>query len=380
MSLSTWTETKPDLFEEQINIETPAIVVDLDVMERNMKDYAEFADQHDVALRSHTKTHRIPDLAHRQEEYTDGDGVVCQTLSEAEVLAQNGIDDIYLSYMVVEESKLDRLVALSEKLKRFVTTVDCPGNIRPVQQAAARHDTKVEVVLEIDIGLNRVGVKPGAPALEMAQVVQNQPNLDLAGIMAYEGHIGYGSGKATTEEEFEQRCAETMDEVEATVDLLEANGVFVNEVKVGSTATSKYSGTHSVVTEINPGMYPFNDGHLLDVPHIDQDDCALTVLSTVISKPTDDRVIVDAGTKSIAPQPGFAPVSKGIDDLDYYNASEEHGWIDVGLHGGSIEVGDRLAFIPPHVCPTINLHDTLIGVRDGIVEETWHVQGRGKVK
>lgn len=372
-------EMRPSLNDDVDSIETPALVVDLDAMERNIDEYAAFADEHDVALRSHVKTHKIPDIAHRQHAKT-GDGIICQTLGEAEVMAQAGLDDIYLSYMVVETSKLDRLVRLSERVDSFVTTVDGPGNVDPVQTAASKHDAIVDVVLEIDIGLNRVGVEPGDRAVELARYVNERPNLRLTGVMAYEGHIGYGSNGAKTAEEYERRCTAAMDDVEETVDLIEAAGIPIEDVKVGSTATSRYSGTHSVVTEINPGMYLFNDVNLLEcAPHVDREDCALTVLSTVISRPTEDRVVVDAGSKSISLDIDRMPMPKARDDVVYVNASEEHGWIDTTDCAERIEVGDRLAFVPPHVCTTINLHDTVVGVRDGRVAEVWSVQARGKV-
>lgn len=377
MPVPTATDSKPDLYTAINEIETPAILVDLDVMERNIEWYAGFADDHDVALRSHTKTHKIPAIAHREHDRT-GAGIVCQTLSEVEVMAHAGIDDVYLSYMVVGDSKLNRLVNLSDTLAEFATTVDGPGNIDPLQGAAANHDTTVDVILEIDIGLNRVGVAP-EDAPEMAQYLADQPNLNVTGVMAYEGHIGYGE---KTEADYERECRLAMDELEATVDRIEDTGVGISEVKVGSTPTSLYSGKHPVVTEINPGMFPFMDAHLLDVPHIEKNDCALGVLTTVISAPTDERVVVDAGSKSISLETDYDPLVKAdaYAGAHYYNASEEHGWVDVGECMADLEVGDRLEFVPPHVCPTINLHDTLIGVRDGIVEEVWSVQGRGKVK
>lgn len=377
MSVPTLTALKPDLFADLNDVETPAVVVDLDVMERNMRRYVDFADEHDVALRCHTKTHKIPELAHWQTDQT-GAGIICQTLSEVEVMAQAGIDDIYLSYMVIGDSKLDRLAHLATKLDSFATTVDGPGNIDPLQRAAARNDTTIDVVLEIDIGLERVGVLP-EDAVEMAEYLAEQPDLDVAGVMAYEGHIGYGD---KTDDDYERECAAAMDELEAIVNRIEDAGIQIPDVKVGSTPTSLYSGKHPVVTEINPGMFPFMDAHLLEVPHVEKADCALSVLTTVISAPTDDRVIVDAGSKSISLEIDYDPLVKSDahEGARYYNASEEHGWVDVGDCDADLAVGDRVEFIPPHVCPTINLHDTLVGVRDGVVEEVWAVQGRGKVK
>lgn len=378
MPTPTPSDSTPNMYCPRDDLETPAVVVDLDTMEANMQEFVTFADRHDVALRSHVKTHKIPDIAHRQQSLTGGDGILCQTLSEAEVMAQNGIEDIYLSYMVVEESKLDRLVWLSERLDEFATTVDCPGNIDPLQNAAERHDVTVDAVLEVDVGLDRTGAPLGEPAVAMAERIRDAPNLSFAGIMGYEGHV---NALADSPEEYEQMCFEVMDDLEETVELVEDVGITVDDVKVGSTGTSRHSGKHPVVTEINPGMYPFNDANVVSwAGPIGVEECSLTVLTTVISKPTDDRVIVDAGSKTMSFDVDPQPIPKGRDNVEYANASEEHGWIDASEAEEPIEVGDRLEFVVPHVCTTINLHDTLVGTRDGRVEEIWNVQGRGKEK
>lgn len=370
-------DTPPAIGAAVSEIETPAVVADLPQMETNIAWYDAFAREHDVALRSHIKTHKIPDLAHRQVDLPAGNGILCQSLGEAELMAQSGIDDIYLSYMIVQPTKLERLVRLSEKLDAFATTVDCRGNVDPLQAAAAEHGVTVDVVLELDVGQHRVGVQPDG-MVEFASYVAEQPNLSIAGLMAFEGHLKSG---AETEDDLRAQCLAAMDTIADAVADLEDAGIAVEDVKVGSTGTSRYSGTHDVVTEINPGMYPFFDVATANYPvPVSIDDCALQVVSTVISKPTDDRVIVDAGSKTISMDVSVAPVCLDDPGVDYYNYSEEHGWVDIGEADIDPAVGDRLTFVPPHVCTTINLHDVIIGARDGVVEETWSVQGRGKVR
>lgn len=380
MPVSTLSDLQPNLEDRIEDIETPALIVNLDVMEQNIWEYADWADKHNVRLRSHTKTHKIPDIAHRQNEITDGDGILCQTLSEVEVMAYNGINDIYLSYMVVGDQKCDRFVHLSEKIDHLTTTVDGPGNIDPLQAAAVRHETTIDVILEIDTGLNRVGVPQGDPAVNLAQYITNQPNMNLAGVMAYESQIK--SQADGNHDKMKRLARKTMDETARTVELIEDAGIPVPEVKTGGTATSKFSGKHPVVDEINPGMYPFNDAREIYYRpwDVSKEDVALTVLTSAISVPTDDRVIFDAGSKSISLETNTDPIPKDRDDLHYFNASEEHGWVNANEADNDFEVGDRVEFIPPHVCPTINLHDTLIGVRNGRVEEVWDIAARGKVK
>lgn len=371
-------ETKPDLYTTVSDLETPVALVDLDVMDENIDRYVSIAEENDVTLRSHAKTHKVPAIAHRQHERSRG-GILCQKLSEAEVMAASGLEDIYLSYQVVGDRKLDRLVRLSETVREFATTVDGLGNIEPLQASAQRRDATIGVILEIDIGLGRTGVAPGEPAAELAEAIAARPNLSFDGIMAYEAHV---KSAAETEEDYERLCREAMEETARTVDLIENAGVPVREVKVGGTATSPYSSRHPVVTEINPGQYAFNDvGEIEARPWaVGRDDCALTVLSTVISTQVGDQVVVDAGSKSLSMDTDRMPLPKHRDDLAYAGYSEEHGHIDVSECDVSFEVGDHIEFVAPHVCPTINLHDTLVGVRDGVVEEVWNVQARGKIR
>ena len=377
MPVPTTAELQPCLHTPKDEIETPALLVDLDAMEANIRDYVSFAEENDVRLRSHVKTHKNAELAKRQSEY--GSGIVCQTLGEVEVMAKNGVDDIYLSYQVVGRRKLERLVWLAEKLDRFATTVDGPGNVEPLQEVAADRDVEIDVILEVDVGLHRTGVAPGESALELATLIREQSHLNFRGLLAYEAHV---KSEAESRAEYERYCTDAMDRAQETVDLLEAEGISVAEVKVGGTATAKYSGSHPVVTEINPGMYPFMDvGELEHRPFdVDKDACAATVVSTVISKPSEERAVVDAGSKTLSMDKPQRPVPKHRDDIEYVNSSEEHGWLDIAECADPIEVGDRIEFIVPHVCTTINLHDTIVGIRNGRVEELWDVQARGKVR
>lgn len=379
MPATTPTDLKPELGTPVSEIEAPALVVDLDVMERNVEAYATFAERNDCRLRSHVKTHKTPDIAQYQHEQTGG-GIACQTLSEAEVMGYNGLTDIYLSYMVVGERKLRRAAHLAEKLDRFVVTVDHPAHVRSLQAAAAERDTTIGVVLEIDTGLGRTGVDPDEDdVVGLAASIAARSNLRFDGLLAYEAHV---KSQAETEADYRRLCHEAMDVAEQVVERIEEAGIEVTEVKAGGTATSWYSGSHPVVTEVNPGMYPFNDvGEIEARPWaVSRDDCAATVLTDVISVPSADRVVVDAGSKSLSLDKPQSPVPKRRDDIEYANASEEHGWVDTSASGESFDIGDRLEFVVPHVCTTVNLHDVLVGVRDGHVEDVWAIQARGKVR
>jgi D-serine deaminase-like pyridoxal phosphate-dependent protein len=367
------------LYAAKDALETPVLVVDLDVMESNIDEYVSLAKANDVRLRSHVKTHKNAEIAKVQHERSEGGGIACQTLGEVEVMAKNGLDDVYLSYNVVGERKLDHHVWLSEKLDRFATTVDGPGNIDPLQSVAAEHGVTVGVILEVNVGLDRTGVLAEESMVRTANRIVDQPNLDLRGLLAYEAQV---KSEAETKAEYEEYCWEAMEKAQAAVERLEADGIPIEEVKVGGTATSPYSCQHPVVTEINPGQYTFNDvGEIQARPWaVDKSDCALTVLGTVISTQVDDQVVVDSGSKSLSMDTDRMPLAKHRDDVAYAGYSEEHGHIDTSESSDQFAVGDRMEFIAPHVCPTVNLHDTVLGVRDGVVEEVWNVQARGKVR
>lgn len=378
MTTPTATDTSVDIGSPIESIETPALTVDLDTMEQNIEHYAMFAEKHNIKLRSHIKTHKTPAIAHKQVERTGG-GICCQTLSEAEVMAASGINDIYLSYMVVGESKLKRLIQLSEELSSFATTVDGRGNVDPLQSVAATHKTVVDVIMEIDVGLNRTGVSSREQAVNLATYISEQPNLSFRGLLAYEANV---KSEAESKQDFERLSTACMDRTAAIVDDLKDVGIDVPEVKVGGTATSLYSGTHPVVTEINPGMYPFMDVGEFELRPWDVSpaDCAATVQSTVISTPTEDRAVVNAGSKSLGMDKPQRPHLQRLSEITYVTSSEEHGWLDTSERRGSLTVGDRVSLIAPHVCTTVNLHDTIVGIRDKQIAAVWDVQARGKMK
>lgn len=358
-------------------IETPSLVVDLDRMERNVDRMVSIAEEHGVTLRSHAKTHKVAEIANRQANLPCASGIMCQTLDECIVMARNGITDIHLARMVVAESKLEKLVRIADRIDRFAVSVDHPDTFEPLQTVAKRYDTTVEVVLELDVNVRRTGVRP-EEALETARAITRQSHLRFEGIL---GHDGLVKTDAETLAEYEaavDRTVSKLADVEAT---LEDAGIAVPEVKTGSSATAEYAARHGVVTELNPGRYPFWDGlHLQHRPDLSIEDCAVSVLTTVISRPTTDRAIVDAGRKVLSPIETPVPVSERKPDLDFHRATSEHGIVDVTAHDGEIEVGDRLSFVVPSVNDAINLADHLVGVRDGRVETVWPVQARGASK
>ncbi|WP_436348181.1 alanine racemase [Natronorubrum sp. FCH18a] len=377
MPLPSFAEMQPTLGKSVDELETPIVIGDLDVLERNLETFQSLAERSGVSVRSHTKAHKIPEIARLQEEYLDH-GVLCQKLSEAEIMARNGIKDILLVCPVVSETKLDRLLWVADHTEHFATMIECRGNIEPLQSAAAARDVTINVVLEMEVGLDRMGVEPGEPALEVAEFIDAQPNLSLEGVL---GHDAQVSIDADTEEEYFAGCQGVADDLSLTVDLLEAAGIEVETVTSGCSATARFMAKQDVITELDPGRYVFNDATLLESRvDIGKEDCGATVLTTVISRPTDDRAIVDAGSKTISYAEWTNPVPKSRDDLTFERKWSEHGMVDVSETGEEVEVGDRLEFIVPTLYGAVNLQDTIPGVREGRVEEVWQVEARGKDK
>jgi D-serine deaminase-like pyridoxal phosphate-dependent protein len=310
MALPTFPEMRPELGQPVEDLDTPIVVGDLDVLERNLETYRKIAEENDVSVRSHTKAHKIPSIARLQEE-TLGGGVLCQKLSEAEVMARNGIEDILLVCPVVSEAKLNRLFWVDAHTKHFATMIDCPGNITPLQDA-----------------------------VETARFIAEQPNLHLMGLLGHDAHVTLAS---ETEAEYEAGCREVATDMERTVDMLDDAGIEVDVVTSGCSATARFIAPHDTVTELDPGRYVFNDASLLESRvDIDLADCGMTVLTTVISRPTADRAIVDAGSKTISYSGSPNPVPKNRNDISFEGKSSEHGSIDVSEAETNVEVGDRL--------------------------------------
>jgi len=375
MTNPTFASMRPELGQSVEDLETPVVVADLDVLEGNIDRFRELETAHDVAVRSHTKAHKTPAIARQQEARLEG-GLLCQTLSEAEVMTRYGADDLLLVCPVVTQPKLERLCWVADHVDHFATLVDGRDNAAPLQAAAAEHGTTVHAVVEVDVGVRRMGVHPGDEAVPLVEFIREQPNLVFDGILGHDGHVPVLSAD---EEELRDGCQSVVDDLRATVDAIEASGVGVDRVITGATATAPIMAEHDVVTELDPGRYVLNDVDLLqNGPDVGPEHCGATVHATVIARPTPDRAIVDAGSKTISYVDGPDPVPVGRDDVAFVRKSSEHGFVDVSEAEEPVEVGDRLEFVVPNLWSIINLHDVLPGVRDGRVAEVWHVEARGK--
>jgi D-serine deaminase-like pyridoxal phosphate-dependent protein len=358
------------------DLETPSVLIDLDVLEANIASMQSRARAAGVKLRPHAKTHKSLEVA-RMQLAAGAVGLTLAKVSEAEVFARGGFDDIFLAYPVVGSEKARRLLALSERVRVVVGTDSEAGaaSLGEVFHAAGR---RLPVRLKIDCGFHRVGVAPER-ALEMARRVAALPGIVLEGVFTFGGH-GYGG---SSPEEVARIGRDEGRIVAETAEALRAAGLPVAEVSLGSTPTAAAAMSQRGVTECRPGNYVFNDFSQVELGTCGPADCAMTVLATVVSVPAPDRAVVDAGSKTLSTDP-LRPRADGHGRVlgrrsRLARLSEEHGIIQVE-DGESFRVGERIRILPNHACVVANLHDRLLGTRGGRVEAEIEVAARGCVQ
>jgi D-serine deaminase-like pyridoxal phosphate-dependent protein len=356
---------------------TPYLLIDGQKMERNIQKMAHVARENGVALRPHVKTHKIPSIARQQLE-AGASGITVAKPSEAEVMADGGIEDIFIAYPLVTEAKIRRATRLSERVRLIVGVDSLEGASR---LSAVAEDHTLEVRLEVDTGLRRTGV-PLDEAVGLAVEIEAMGNLDLTGIYTYRGAVLGGSKTL----ELEEAGLEEGQLMVSLAGMLRERGIRVDDVSVGSTPTAEYVGKVDGVTEIRPGTYVFYDRMQARLGACSLDECAAVVVCTVVSRPTRDLVIIDGGSKTFATDvgPGAEPLNlEGYGHVVGYpgavleRLTEEHGMLSVD-EDCDLEVGDTLQVIPNHICSTVNLHDEVYLVGEDRVEAT-RVAARGKV-
>lgn len=351
-------------------IDTPALLLDLDLMERNIDRMSTLFRNLPAKLRPHAKTHKTPSIAHKQLA-AGAIGITCAKLGEAEIMVQGGIRDVLIANQIVGARKIARLMSLARHAD-LIVAVDDVRNVEDLSLAAQAVGISLRVLMEVDVGMRRCGVTPGQPALALAQQVQRAPGLSFAGLMGYEGHLVFVPDLA----ERERRVDTDMPVLLETVRLLTSHEIPVPIVSAGGTGTALITGKLPYITEIQAGSYVFMDGRYKTIEGVDFD-CALTLLTTVVSRPQPDRVIIDAGMKTLTHEFGL-PRFKGREDLELLSLSEEHGTVKLKNPSVPLKPGDQLKLIPSHGDTTINIHEFYYGLRDGRVEVIWPIAARGK--
>lgn len=360
-------------------LDTPALVLNLDRMEANLKEMADIARDAGVKLRPHAKTHKSPALAKLQLE-SGASGITVAKLGEAEVMADAGMTDICIAYPICGEIKLSRLKELLEKADVSIS-LDSVEVARGISAVGEKIGRRISILLKINTGLNRCGVLPGEEALALAQQIAPLPGLDLMGILTHEGHILF---KERTLEGVRNSAIQAGEEMVGTANLLRSRGINVREVSVGSTPTARYIASVPGITEIRPGTYIFNDLNEITCGVATEDTCAVTVLVTVVSIPAHDRALIDGGSKTLSSDPlahqekrGFGYI-KDHPDITVDHMTEEHGILHLKNASETLKIGERLEIIPNHICPVTNLADKFHAVRNGILEREIPILARGK--
>jgi D-serine deaminase-like pyridoxal phosphate-dependent protein len=351
-------------------LDTPALWVDLDGMERNIDHFSQYFRQANVAWRPHTKGIKIPAIAQRLMR-AGAIGVTCAKLSEAEVMVAGGIQDILIANQVVGREKALRLAYLNRRAN-VKAAVDSLENAGQLSQAAQQAGVRIQVLVELETGMERSGIAPGETAVPFAQQVAALPGLELLGLMSWEGHV-------CRIQDAEQKRAAVSQSVGALVDTAERcrqAGLPISIVSCRGTGSYRYSAQIAGVTEMQAGGGIFGD--LTYASWGAEMECSLFVLVTVTSHTRPERAIVDAGRKAINTEYAL-PKVWDRPGIEVVKCTAEHGILKLEPGRADVRVGEKLSLIVGYEDLTVFLHDCLYGVRGGIVEVAWNIQGRGKL-
>ena len=350
-------------------LDTPSIVIDLDVAESNIRRMQAFANEAGVSMRPHSKTNKSPFWAWKQVN-AGAIGVCCAKVGEAEQMAAAGIPEILIPNQIVTPRKIRRLMSVATTTKTIVA-VDSEANVSDLSDAASSFGVELGVIIEINVGMDRCGVEPDEAAV-LASAIVKAPGLRFDGVMGYEGHT-------VSARDFEERKTETtkaMERLLTAASEIRKAGIPVNIVSAAGTGTYNITGKIDGITELQAGSYIFMDGDYLEV--FNDFDPAMTVLTTVISK-NGDRAVLDSGLKSMSIDRGN-PVPVGIEGVQVMGLSEEHTKVMLSGDAKNLQVGDNVGLRAMHGDTTINIHDYYFCVRNGKLETVAPILGRGKFR
>ncbi len=351
------------------DIPTPALVVDLPAMERNIARMASYFAERQCKLRPHFKAHKTPAIARRQLAGGSCTGITCATIGEAEIVVREGLTrDVLIANEVVGPGKAARAAALAKECD-LIVAVDSQYGLDDLSSAAAAAGVEVGVLIDVNVGMPRCGVAPGEPAVELARAVESAKGVRLRGVMGYEGHVMTFRARA----EREARATKSMDRLLMTARMMREAHLRCDIVSAGGTCTYDISGAMEGITEIQAGTYVLMDSAYLyeDLPF----ERAFSLLCTVISRPAPERCVADGGLKAAAVDHGNTEV-KDTEGASVLYLADEHTVVTLPPES-AIAPGDRIEFHLSHIDPSINLHDALYAVEGGEVGEVWPIAARG---
>lgn len=359
-------------------LDTPALLIDLDIMERNLRRVADYAKSKDLRLRPHTKTHKSP-VVGRLQLASGAVGLTVAKVGEAEVMLGAEPPDLLVAYPVIGRAKLERLMQVARKT-RVTVALDSLFSARQLSEAARAAQVNIGVLAEVDVGLGRVGVSPGEELLQLAQGIERLPRLTFEGITFYPGHI------RDVGEQGAEALRQLSGLLQSVLEDFRRAGMAVRVVSGGSTPTLFHSHEVSGLNEIRPGTYVYNDVNTVRSGDCTFEDCAVSILVTVVSTARKGQMIVDGGSKTFSSDRlvGASEMSFGrvveAPECSFTKMNEEHGFIDRTRSNRDFSIGDRVHIIPNHVCVAVNLHEFVYGLRKEDVEQVWKVEGRGKLQ
>lgn len=373
------TQSPPaEIGDDIADIDTPALIIDLDAFEANIARMAANVKGFGLRLRAHSKTHKCAEIARRQVA-AGAIGVCCQKVGEAEVMVEGGVQDVYVTNEVWGAKKLARLAELA-KTATISICVDDAQNVRDLGAAAREAGVTLNVYVEIDVGAGRCGVEPGEAGAELAAIVDAEDGLKFAGLQAYQGSAQH----IRTINERGAAIGSACDQVKATLDALSARGLSAETVTGAGTGSFRFEATSGLYHELQCGSYIFMDADYAqnqgqDGGAFDEFKHSLYVLATVMSATKPGGVIIDAGHKALGNDQGM-PWVADIPGASYSRPSDDHGKIDTSEAARDAVLGEKIRLIPGHCDPTVNLYDWYVVVQEGRVVDLWEIGARGAIR
>jgi D-serine deaminase-like pyridoxal phosphate-dependent protein len=361
-------------------LDTPSLVVDLDLMEGNMNRMKQFIDSRPLELRPHTKAHKIPDLAKKQLEF-GAKGICVAKLGEAEIMADAGLDDVLITTPIANPIKISRLINLKERHAHssIIQVVDNAVHVQLISEAARSADVTIDLLVEIECGQNRCGVNVGPELVDLIELINSSSNVVYQGIQAYTGHIQHVR-------DYEERRTQARDLVQPLFSFIESEltGTDLQPKIISGGGTGTYDAYDGIsFSELQAGSYLFMDWDYHSIgsrggTNTNEDfECALKVWTTIISNPSPGRVVVDAGMKALSIDSGM-PKVENMADSTYTSGGDEHGIISKPSPITDMKIGQRVMIIPSHCDTTLNQFSQLHGVRGNEIEVSWEILGRGR--
>ncbi|GKT65783.1 metal-activated pyridoxal enzyme [Colletotrichum tofieldiae] len=356
------------------SLDTPSMIVDLDLMEANIKKLFDSLLPTGVNIRPHLKTTKSAILAGKLAA-AGAKGCCVAKVSEAEAITAAGFDDILITCEIIGAPKVKRLVDLFKKNKKIRIVVDSEFGATAINHALeeAGVEEPILTLIDLDVGLHRTGVAAGEPALALARHIGNLQHLRLIGVQGYEGHLQHLHDR----EDRKKQCLESMKTLTETAEALRKAGFGIEVVTTGGTGTAEFCASVPGVTELQPGSFIFMDTDYRNAVGSFYSN-SLTLLATVVSKQGERQVTIDTGLKSLTTDSGLAECKDRR--YEHANLGDEHGSLSWDEGTPALAVGDRVEMVPSHIDPTINLHDWYYAHRNGVIEEIWSVDSRGKVQ